>query len=105
MSNGGNMKQAMIEAGYSEKYADRNGKYLLGIIGEDIKKEQEQIKSNKIKSIKEIQEWWSKIIDDGNNEMRDKIKASELLAKSQGGFVDNVSITGDVGIKIVDDIE
>lgn len=42
-ANGGNMKKAMIDAGYSETYADRNSKYLLGIIGEQIKKQQDDI--------------------------------------------------------------
>ena len=37
MQNGGNIKKAMIDAGYSETYADRNSKYLLGIIGDEIK--------------------------------------------------------------------
>ena len=31
MQNGGNIKKAMIDAGYSETYADRNSKYLLGM--------------------------------------------------------------------------
>ena len=60
-ANGGNMKKAMIDAGYSETYADRNSKYLMGIIGEEIKEQQEEIKSNKIKTVEEIQKWWSTV--------------------------------------------
>lgn len=91
-ANGGNMKKAMIDAGYSESYADRNSKYLLGIIGEDIKNQQEDIRSEKIKTVTEIQEWWSSVLDDEKQEMGSKIKCSELLAKSQGAFVDNVKV-------------
>ena len=95
-SNGGNMKKAMIDAGYSETYADRNSKYLLGIIGEQIREEQNAIKSEKIKSVADIQEWWSGIIDNSEAETKDRIKCSELLVKSLGGFTDNVNIKGNI---------
>ena len=90
-ANGGNMK-AMIDAGYSETYADRNSKYLLGIIGEEIKTQQNEIKSDKIKSVTEIQEWWSGVMDDANENMNNRIKCSELLAKAQGAFIERVEV-------------
>lgn len=95
-ANGGNMKKAMIDAGYSETYADRNSKYLLGIIGEQIREQQDEIKSDKIKTIKEIQEWWSDVMDDAEEDMAQRIKCSDLLAKSQGAYVENVNINGNV---------
>lgn len=91
-ANGGNMKKAMIDAGYSETYADRNSKYLLGIVGEDIKAQQNEIKSEKIKSVAEIQEWWSGVMDDANESMGNRIKCSELLAKVQGAFIERVEV-------------
>lgn len=92
--NGGNMKKAMIDAGYSETYADRNSQYLLGIIGEEIKTQQNEIKSEKIKSVTEIQEWWTKQMDNECNDMKDRIKCSENLAKSQGAFIEKVEVAG-----------
>lgn len=91
MQNGGNMKKAMIDAGYSETYADRNSSYLMGIIGEDIKAEQGKIRSEKIKSVSQIQEKWSEWIDSSELSYSERIKCSELLAKSQGGFIDKKS--------------
>lgn len=88
MQNGGNMKKAMIDAGYSESYADKNSQYLLGIIGQQIKEEQKSIKSDKIKSIAQIQERWSEWMDSDELTYTEKIRCSELLAKSQGGFID-----------------
>ena len=96
MQNGGNMKKAMIAAGYSENYADRNSKYLMGIIGEEIKAQQAEIKQEGIKSIEEIQHWWSTVVDDQEQQMKERLKASELLVKSQGGFVDKVDVKGTV---------
>lgn len=95
-ANGGNMKRAMIDAGYSETYADRNSKYLLGIIGEQIKEEQKQIKEVGIKSVADIQKWWSDIIDNVNVEYRDRIKCSENLAKSLGAFTEKVVVDGQI---------
>lgn len=94
--NGGNMKKAMIDAGYSETYADKNSKYLLGIIGEQIKEEQEEIKSKQIKSVEEIQEWWAEMMENTGAKDADRIKCSELLAKSQGAFIDKVELNGSV---------
>jgi thioredoxin-related protein len=94
--NGGNMKKAMIDAGYSETYADKNARYLLGIIGEEIKEIQEEIKSDKIKSVQDIQEWWSENIDDVTLDMSTRMKSSELLVRSQGGFID--TLKGDINV-------
>lgn len=95
-ANGGNMKKAMIDAGYSETYADRNSKYLMGIIGEQIKEDQKAIKSKQIKSVEEIQEWWAEQMDDVSLEMKDRIRCSENLAKSQGAFIEKVEVKGQV---------
>ena len=95
-ANGGNMKKAMIDAGYSENYADKNSRYLMGIVGQEIKATQDTIKNEKIKSVAQIQEWWTNIMDDEDVDIRDKIKVSELLAKSQGGFIDKVEMNASV---------
>lgn len=108
-ANGGNMKKAMIDAGYSENYADRNSKYLMGIIGEQIRERQNEISSAKIKNISEIQEWWASIMTDDNQDPKDRIKCSELLAKSQGAFVlkveAEVQAETTINIELVEDDE
>ncbi len=96
MMNGGNMKKAMIDAGYSETYADRNSQYLMGIIGQDIQKMQEELKSDGIKSVKEVQEWWSTLLEDENTDMNTKMRASENIVRSQGGFIDKLK--GDLNV-------
>lgn len=96
MKNGGNMKKAMIDAGYSETYADRNSQYLMGIIGDEIKEMQEEIRSDEIKSVEEIQKWWSSLIDDEGTDRNTKMRASENLVRSQGGFIDRLK--GDLNL-------
>lgn len=108
-ANGGNMKKAMIDAGYSESYADRNSQYLMGIIGEQIREQQDEICQEKIKTITEIQEWWASLMCDENQDPKDRIKCSELLAKSQGAFVlkveADVQTETTINIELVDDDE
>ena len=96
MRNGGNMKKAMIDAGYSETYADKNSRYLMGIIGDEIKETQKEIKSDEIKSVEEVQRWWSSLIDDEAADMNTKMRASENIVRSQGGFIDRLK--GDVNM-------
>lgn len=102
MKNGGNMKKAMIDAGYSETYADRNSQYLMGIIGEEIREMQKDILSEEILGVEEIQRWWSDNVRNEELDMNSRMKSSELLAKSQGGFIDRVQaeVTNAVNISI-----
>lgn len=93
MQNGGNIKKAMIDAGYSETYADRNSKYLLGIIGDEIKEAQDNIRNDNIKSIEEVQQWWSEVMDDKEESTKNRLRASELLVKSKGGFIEKMEVT------------
>lgn len=102
-ANGGNMKQAMIDAGYSESYAVSHSEYLSKIVGQEIKEAQKEIDNHKIKTIQQIQEWWSSKMDNREVELKDQIKCSELLAKSQGAFVDRVELDADMDLKVVVD--
>ena len=99
MKNGGNMKKAMIDAGYSETYADRNSQNLMGIIGDDIKAMQDDIRSSEVKSVEEIQKWWSDNMDNDELTWSERIKISELLARSQGGFLDKIQLDGKVKLE------
>jgi hypothetical protein len=90
LKNGGNMKKAMIDAGYSETYADKNARYLLGIIGEEIKETQDDIRADEIKSVEDIQKWWSTLVDDNDTDMNTRMRASENIVKSRGGFIQKV---------------
>ena len=94
--NGGNMKQAMIDAGYSESYANDHAKKVSGKVGKQIEEYQKEIKSDKIKSVAEIQAWWTEQMENLENDMKDRIKVSELLAKSQGAFIEKVELSGEV---------
>ena len=43
----------------------------------------------------ERQAWWTKIILDETQSMKDRLRASELLGKSEGDFLDRIALGGD----------
>lgn len=90
-AKGATATQAAKDAGYSEAYADREACRLVEkpqIVAAlaDLTK---QIARPTIATIKDRQEWWTKVIHDGEAKLADRLRASELLGKSQGDFIEN----------------
>ena len=100
IENGGNGTEAAIKAGYSEKTAAEMSSENLrkpNIIFY-LKERNKQVESSRILSMQEIQQFWSDTIVDELREFKDRLKASELLGRSKGGFIDKVSHTGNVNV-------
>lgn len=87
----GNAEKSVVMAGYSPKYARGNAYKLIR------KKEvQEYLKylhslaegeeQKQIATIADIQEFWTNIMNDEAQTIKNRLKASELLAKAQGAF-------------------
>ena len=51
--------------------------------------------SNSIASIIEIKEFWTTFLRDTNLEPKERVKASELLAKTYGAFLDKIEVKQD----------
>lgn len=51
-----------------------------------------EIKSNSIAELEDIFEFWTKVFRDKDEYMKNRIKASELLAKAKGGFIEKVEV-------------
>lgn len=90
----GNAEKAVILAGYSKKYARGNANkliarkeiqdyiaYLNSLTKDDVQYH--------IANIKEIQAFWTTVMQSGNYKTSDRLRASELLAKAQGAFNDD----------------
>jgi phage terminase small subunit len=98
----GNATEAAIKAGYSKKTA--------GVIGnENLKKpyiksyiEQlnKSIKSDRIADMTEVKEFWSNTLRNGELDYKDRLKASEYIAKTNGAFLDKVEHSGGLDIKV-----
>ena len=51
-----------------------------------------ELKKETIASLEDIFEYWTKVFNDKNNRQIDRLKASELLAKAKGGFIEKVEV-------------
>ena len=103
----GNATQAAIAAGYSEKTARFMGRenltkpYILAEI-----KARETIRSTPlIASRAERQQFWSSVMRDKGQQMRDRLKAAELLGKSETDFIERQEITGRDGAPLIESVK
>lgn len=88
----GNAEKAAVMAGYSPKYA-RGNAYKL-VARKDVQEYIKYINHLKnsgniyghIMTIQEIQVFWTDIINNGAVEPKDRLRASENLAKALGAF-------------------
>lgn len=91
-----NLAEASKRAGYTCKNLKAMG-YQNSIKFKDIidKRRAEltkEIKSNSIAELEDIFEFWTKVFRDKDEYMKNRIKASELLAKAKGGFIEKVEV-------------
>ena len=88
----GNGTQAALSAGYSSKTAYSIGHELLR--KPEIQEAIQSRTGEKINSIiadrEEIQSFWTEIMRDRESDPKDRLRASELLGKSEGDFLDRV---------------
>ncbi|MGN1230559.1 MAG: terminase small subunit [Anaerotignum sp.] len=89
-ANGGNGSAAAREAGYSERSAREIARKLLTDVDilDYIRKLQDEAAATRIKSVIQTKAFWSSVMDDSTQKMKDRLRASELLAKSAGAFID-----------------
>ncbi|MFQ8698241.1 MAG: terminase small subunit [Peptoniphilus harei] len=100
----GKIIESAIKAGFAESTArDRvaewlnpNSKSAKTSVLEYINEINKKIEKEKIADAKEIQEFWTKTFRGEKVEMKDRIKTSELLAKIQGAFIENINLTGNI---------
>ncbi len=99
----GNATAAALEAGYSPANADKIGAQLLKNprIIEAIRAREAERNADAIATREERQKFFTKIMRDEEQPTRDRIRATELLGKSEGDFVDRQEITGKDGRPLV----
>ena len=103
----GNATQAAIAAGYSPRSARSQGQRLLtnADIKARIEELQQETRREKIADIDAILAFWTVVLQDPHAKTADRLKASELLARSQGAFLRAFERAGDDSDGgIVDDV-
>ena len=85
----GNAEKACIMAGYSKKYARGNAYKIVANSG--VQRYIEYLNSlivnrEYIATVEEIQMFWTNIMNDESQKIKDRLRASEYLAKVKGMF-------------------
>ena len=108
-----NAEQAAIKAGYSKAYARGNSHKLVAnsCIKSYIDKRLTELESKRIAKADEVLQYLTKVMRgeerdqfDLDPSLQDRTKAAELLGKRYNLFKEQVELSGDVGVKIVDDV-
>jgi phage terminase small subunit len=103
-SNGGNAFAAAREAGYKHPAPSSAETLKSPKIIQALEKLRESRTSSAIMTREERQEFWSQIARDKAQATRDRLKAAELLGKSQADFIDRKEITGKDGAPLMAEV-
>lgn len=94
----GNATEAALKAGYSPKTAESQGCRLLKNVkvAEAIRARQDKAIAPLVASRQDRQKFWTGVMNDKFEKMPDRLKASELLGKSEGDFLERVNHSGSI---------
>ena len=94
----GNATEAAIKAGYSEKTARITGCENLTKpnIVTYIEEKQKEIDAQRTADIVEVRVFWTETMRNPANRMKDRLKASELIARTSGAFLEKDEVNGTV---------
>lgn len=95
----GNAELAAKIAGYS---ARGNTTKLLQntTIVKYIKERNKQLDKPTIADMAEVKEFWTNTLRDKELKPMDRLKASEMIAKTNGAFIDKLEVTGNTSVTI-----
>ena len=80
-------------AGYRGKNHDVIGSQNLVKLRDYIADRDAVLEAPRIADMAEINAFWTDVIRDQANDLKDRLKASELRARAAGGFVDKQEVT------------
>lgn len=94
-------------AGYRGNNSDVIGSQNLVKLGKYVADRDELLDRARVADMAEINEFWSDIMRDNTADIKDRLKASELRARSIGAFIERREIVGaqTITVKLLDDDE
>ena len=101
----GNATEAAKAAGYSEKTAYSAGQRLLkGVEIQNAIREREEMEAReRIATRQQRQEFWTNLMRDRKRKDFVRLKASELLGKSEADFIDKKQVDLTATVNVFDD--
>lgn len=98
----GNIQETAKTVGFHPAYARRMINDPL--IRDALQNRNEEIKAPGIATREERQQFWTQVLNDSKIEMKDRLRASELLGKSNRDFVERVEQSGPNGGPVQEDV-
>jgi phage terminase small subunit len=97
----GNGTMAATLAGYAGSYQTLSSVACDLLKNPNIQRAMEQVAEDDplIATRCDRQRFWTKVMGDGGAEMRDRLKASELLGKTQADFVERREVVGSAAVE------
>lgn len=94
-------------AGYRGNNSDVIGSQNLAKLGKYVADRDELLDRARVADMAEINAFWSDIMRDDTADIKDRLKASELRARSIGAFIERREIVGaqTITVKLLDDDE
>lgn len=94
----GNATEAAKKAGYSETYSTTRTNVLLQNVEicRYIEELQKKAQSSRIMSAVERKEWLTRVLNDDEAKLNDKLKALDILNKMDGEYTEKVQLSGEV---------
>lgn len=89
-----NATEAAIKAGYSKRTAKVIGAENLTkpYLHEYIEKRQKETQSKRTADMTEVKEFWASVLRDKEESMANRVKVSELIAKSNNAFSETLNV-------------
>ncbi|KKB33787.1 terminase small subunit [Bacillus thermotolerans] len=94
----GNATEAARLAGYSGRNLNRIGYENLSKLDIQIyiKERNNKLEEERIANIREVKIFWTSILRDESADIKDRLKASEFIAKTNAAFKDKIEYNGKV---------
>ncbi len=102
--NGGNALQAATVAGYKQPIPQSNENLNKPVIQKALEELRKSTTNSAIMTREERQMMWTEFAKDKSMTPTERMKASELLGKSQADFIDRTEISGKLEISPVRNI-
>ncbi len=66
----------------------------MGKLGKYLSDRDELLDKKRVADMEDINAFWTEVMNDKEETTANRLKASELRARSAGGFIDNVNVHG-----------
>ena len=94
----GNVYEAGLKAGYSDFYSNKrlHTQMKQEHYQNYIKELTKPLQDKRIADIQEIRQFWTDVVRNEDEDMKDRLKASEYIAKTNGAFIDKIDVNANV---------